>query len=267
VLRKMLSADSASDTRDTKPISRRYVRPPQPIHFPVSEEMPETNRHLELRTILYVVMKRAFKEHATIGSDQFVYYDPTSAKKKLAPDAFIKLGIPHKPFRSWKVWQRGAPEVAVEVVSDSDEAEDDWNEKLERYRGAGIAEVVRFDPDDKEHPIRIWDHLDGDLVERLPDGGLFECIALGLYWVAVPDPDLDLVLRLARDRAGRDLLATPAEAERAEARGRAEEARGRVEAEKARDALAVEVAELRRMLEQKTTSKKLASTKTKKRAR
>jgi hypothetical protein len=227
--------------------------------------MPETNRHLELRTTLYLLLKRAFKERATIGSEQFVYYDPTNAKKNLAPDVFVKLDIPHKTFRTWKVWQRGAPEIAVEIVSDSDEAEDDWNEKLERYRATGIAEVVRFDADDKEHPIRVWDHLDGDLVERLPEDGAFECVALGLYWVTVPDPELDAVLRLARDRAGRDLLPTSTEAEREEARARAEEARARAEAEKARDALAAEVAELRRMLEQKSSSKEHTPTKAKKR--
>lgn len=261
----MLSAESTADTRDSKQNTRRYVRPPQPIHFPASEEMPETNRHLELRTTLYLLLKRAFHERATIGSEQFVYYDPTNAKKNLAPDVFVKLDRPHKTFRIWKVWQRGAPEVAVEVVSDSDEAVDDWNEKLERYRAAGIGEVVRFDADDEKHPIRVWDHVDGDLVERLPDNGVFECVALGLYWVAIPDPELDCVLRLARDRAGRDLLPTSAEAERTEARGRAEEARGRAEAEKARDAFAAEVAELRRKLEQKTTAEKHTPTKTKKR--
>jgi Uma2 family endonuclease len=259
----MLIAESASDKLDAKKRGQQYVRPPQPIHFPASEEMPETNRHLELRTILYLILKRAFKERATIGSEQFVYYDPTNAKKNLAPDVFVKLDIPHKTFRVWKVWQRGAPDVAVEVVSDSDEAVDDWNEKLERYRASGIAEVVRFDADDKKHPIRVWDHVDGDLVERLSEDGVFECAALGLYWVPVPDPDLDMVLRLARDRAGRDLLLTPTEAEKSEARGRADEARGRadeargrMEAEKARDTLAAEVAELRKMLEQQTTTKK-----------
>jgi hypothetical protein len=37
-------------------------------------------------------------------------------------------------------------------------------EKLERYRQAGIAEVVRFDPEARERSLRLWDLLDGDLV-------------------------------------------------------------------------------------------------------
>src|SRR5262245_55685629 len=104
--------------------SQRYVRPPRPIHFPASEEMPETNRHLELRTALYQLLKRELAPRATIGSDQFVYYDPTTAKKKLAPDAFVKLDVAHSTFRVWKTWLRGAPDVAVEVVSDSDEGDE-----------------------------------------------------------------------------------------------------------------------------------------------
>jgi Uma2 family endonuclease len=228
----------------------RYVRPPRPIHFPAEEEAPETNRHLELRTALYLILKRAFSAHATAGSDQFVYYDPTSAKKRLAPDAFLKLGVPHAPFRVWKTWLRGAPDLAVEVVSDSDEGEEAWDQKLERYRACGIGEVVRFDADDEARPIRVWDHVDGDLVERVaPEDGLFECVCLGLWWTAQPHPTLDRMLRLARDREGRVLLPTP---EDAEAHGRAEEAHGRAEAERARDQLAAEVTELRWMLAQRT---------------
>ncbi len=256
---------------------RRYVRPPRPVHFPASQEMPETNRHLELRTALYQILKRELATRATLGSEQFVYYDPRSSKKNLAPDAFVKLGEPHATFRVWKTWLRGAPEVAVEVVSDSDEGDEDWEVKLERYRAVGIGEVVRFDPDDANQPIRVWDHVDGDLVEReKPEDGVFECVPLGLFWVAVPHPMFVRMLRLARDRAGTDLLLTPDEAElreararqeeargrqeeargrqeeargrQEEARGRQEEARARAEAEQARDRAEAEVAELRKKL-------------------
>ncbi len=264
----MAMTEHTSLPRSTSEGRRRYVRPPQPIHFPASEEMPETNRHLELRTALYLILKRELAARATIGSDQFVDHDPTTAKKKLAPDAFVKLDVPHSVFRVWKTWQRGAPDVAVEVVSDSDEGDEDWNIKLERYRAAGIGEVVRFDPDDAEQPIRVWDHVDGDLVERArPEDGVFECVSLGLFWVAVPHPAFVHMLRLSRDHAGRDLLPTPEEAEQAEARAREaeararvlaeqdrqEEARARALAEQDRDRLAAEVSELRRMLEERAS--------------
>jgi Uma2 family endonuclease len=191
-----------------------YARSPEPVRFPESEEVPETNRHLEIRTALYLILKRAFAEEATIGSDQFVYWDPRTAKKCLAPDAFVRMGTPHRPFRSWKVWERGAPQLGVEVISDSDEGESDWDEKLERYRAAGVSEVVRFDPLDEEQPIRIWDAVDGDLVERAPsDPARFVCDTLALFWTVVEHPSIGPMLRLARDRDGRELLPTPEEAE------------------------------------------------------
>jgi Uma2 family endonuclease len=211
-----------------------YRRPPEPVYFPEAEEVPETNRHLELRTALYLILKRELAHGATLGSDQFVYWDPTTSKKRLAPDAFVRLGAPHRTFRTWKTWVGGAPDLAVEIVSDSDEAEPDWNDKLERYRAAGIGEVVRFHPDDRERPIRIWDALDGDLVERAPgDPDLLACETLGLWWTVVQDPSLGPMLRLARDREGRDLLPTPdeAEAKAREAETQAREANKGLEAE------------------------------------
>lgn len=253
----MAMIEHTPSSRSASGSPRRYVRLPQPIHFPAFEEMPETNRHLELRTALYQILKRELALRATLGSDQFVYYDPTSAKRKLAPDAFVKLDVPHSTFRVWKTWLRGAPDVAVEVVSDSDDGDEAWETKFERYRAAGVGEVVRFDPDDSERPLRVWDHIDGDLVERArPKNGVFECACLGLFWVVVPHPQFVRMLRLARDRAGRVLLPTPEEAEQLEARARAgaerardEEARRRVVAEKDRERLTAEVAELRKMLE------------------
>ena len=187
--------------------------------------MPETNRHLEIRTALYLILKREFAAIATIGSDQFIYWDPTTSKKRLAPDAFIRLDAPHRTFRTWKTWQHGAPDVAVEVVSDSDEGEPDWNEKLDRYRATGILEIVRFYPEDRERPIRIWDAADGDLVERAAsDPDLLACEALGLWWTVTEHPDIGPMLRLARDREGLDLLLTPDEAE---AKARESEAQAR----------------------------------------
>ncbi|WP_437585855.1 Uma2 family endonuclease [Sorangium sp. So ce1000] len=204
-----------------------YSRPPEPVYFPESEEVPETNRHLELRTALYLILKRELSHTATLGSDQFVYWDPTTPKKRLAPDAFVRLGVPHWTFRTWKTWLHGAPDLAVEIVSESDEGEPDWEEKLMRYRAAGIREVVRFHPDDRGRPIRVWDAHDGDLVERAPDDPeLRACEALGLWWTVVEDPSVGPMLRLARDRGGHDLLPTPDEAE-----AKAREANRKLEAE------------------------------------
>ncbi|AUX34695.1 MULTISPECIES: Uma2 family endonuclease [Sorangium] len=221
-----------------------YRRPPEPVLFPEAEEVLETNRLLELRTALYLILKRELAHAATLGSDQFVYWDPTTPRKRLAPDAFVRLGAPHRTFRTWKTWLHGAPDLGVEIVSESDEGEPAWEEKLERYRAAGIREVVRFDPDDRARPIRVWDALDGDLVERSPeDPDLCACETLGLWWTVVEDPSVGPMLRLARDREGRELLPTPDEAaaKAREAEAEAREANRKLQAEL--DALRAELAQ------------------------
>jgi Uma2 family endonuclease len=227
----------------------RYLRPPEPVRFPESEEVPETNENFERRVLLYQSLKLAIAGTATIGSDQFVYWDPTTAAKRLAPDVFVRLGTPHRTFRIWKTWQRGAPELGVEIISHSDDGEPTWEEKLARYRAAGVGEVVRFDPEDRARPIRVWDLLGSDLVERSADDpDLLRCEALGLWWVAAPHDDLGLTLRLARDRDGHDLLPNPdeqAKSAQAEAR-KARDAEARAQAENER--LQAEMAALRAQL-------------------
>jgi Uma2 family endonuclease len=231
-----LSGDDAARAR-----RHRYLRPPEPVRFPESEEVPETNDNFERRVLLYQSLKLAVAGTATIGSDQFVYWDPTTAAKSLAPDVFVRLGTPHRTFRIWKTWQRGAPDLGVEIISHSDDGELDWEEKLARYRAAGVAEVVRFDPEDHARPIRVWDLIASDLVERSGDDpDLLRCEALGLWWAAEDHGDLGLTLRLARDRDGHDLLPTPDEqakkARDAEANAQAEARKAHDEARKARDA-------------------------------
>jgi Uma2 family endonuclease len=207
-----------------------YERAPVPVYFPRSKEVPETLRHLEIRTALYLSLKRELAAEATLGSGQFVYWDPTSAKQNLAPDAFVRLGVPHRTYSTWKTWEHGAPDLGVEIVSDSDEGEPAWSETLERYRASGIGEVVRFNPEDREQPIRIWDAIGGDLVERsLRDPDLRACEKLGLWWTIVEDEMIGPMLRISRDREGLDLLPTPEEAE-ARAQGANERLQAKVDA-------------------------------------
>lgn len=185
--------------------------------------MPESKRHLDLRTALYTIVRSAFGERASIGSDQFVYFDASDPRKCLAPDLFVRLGEPDTSFESWKIWQRGAPELAVEIVSDSDAPERAWEEKIERYHAAGFEEIVRFDPErPKGSRLRVWDRVDGDLVERIVRDDLSPCLILGGALLVHEDPALGPMLRLSRDIRGQELLPTPEEARDAEAQARRE---------------------------------------------
>jgi hypothetical protein len=194
---------------------RRYLRTPLPLHFPVEQRVPEGDAHFRRRILLYLSLRRELYGRGLVSSDQFVYWDATDPTKCLAPDVAVRLGSWSDEIKSWKTWEWGAPHVGVEIVSDSDEAEHDFSEKLERYSRAGIGEVVRFDPSRAARPLRLWDLLSGDLVERdLADPKALHCDALGLYWCAREDPTLGLTVRLCRDPEGNELVPTPEEAER-----------------------------------------------------
>jgi Uma2 family endonuclease len=209
---------AASNAVDRSPVRHRYVRAPQPLFFPVEERVPEKGRHLEIRTVLYQIVRDAFRDSATVGSEQFVYWDPTDPKQCCAPDLFVRLGTPHAPVDCWKVWERGAPDLVVEITSASDAAESPWETKLERFRRLGAREIVRFDPEDRARPIRIWDGIDGDAVERDPAVPAFcRCETLGVYLVVRDDAEIGPMLRLARDLDGRNVLPTQAEARHEEA--------------------------------------------------
>lgn len=195
---------------------RSYVRPPTPIHFPESLEMPETGVHLELRTALYLLVRDFVGERGAVGSEQFVYWDPSDPRQCLSPDLIVRIGAAPGPFPTWKTWERGAPHLAVEVVSPSDAGEAAWQKKLAHYRRSGINEIARFDPADDRDPLRLWDRVDGDLVERdLAGEHALLCDTLGVHWCVRSDAALGRVLRLSQDALGQALVATAIERERA----------------------------------------------------
>lgn len=193
-------------------LRHRYLREPVPLHFPESEEVGETGEHRYAMILLERIVRHALGDDALVCADQFLYFDPTNPKRCLAPDLAVRLGAPNEIIGSWRTWQRGAPQVGVEIESDWDR-EPVLTVKLERYRAAGVEEVVCFDPRPSPPTLRIWDLVEGDLVERDPaQPEARRCDAFGLYWCVVEDKKVGHVLRLARDPEGRDLLPTPEEA-------------------------------------------------------
>jgi Uma2 family endonuclease len=184
-------------------------------YFPVYAEMPETKRHLEQRTLLYQVLKLAFGDRAAVGCDQFVYWEPTDPRVCLAPDAFVCLGEVNDLFPSWKVWERAVPQVAVEIVSESDERARGWDAKLERYRRLGVTELVRFDSVATEQPLRIWERVADVLLERELTQPRAASRVLPGFWLAIEQPGMGLVLRLSHEEQGARLFLTEAEQQRA----------------------------------------------------
>jgi Uma2 family endonuclease len=190
----------------------RHVREVRPLHFPDSEpedeKVPEGKEHYEQRSLLFSVLKHNFGERCSIGCDQYVYFNARNPRVNVAPDVFLKLDRPDSYFGSWKTWERGVPELAVEIVSPTENFGADWAEKLEKYFELGVRELVRFDPERMQ--LNIWDRIEDDLVERIVDGDRSPCVTLGLVWTTWQEELAYLRLTTLEG----ELLPTPLEAER-----------------------------------------------------
>jgi Uma2 family endonuclease len=194
----------------------REERPGEPLLFPESEpedeRVSESKRHLTIRTALYLTLSLELRGAHSVGSKQLVYWNARDPRRCCSPDAFVKLGVRDAMFDSWKTWERGVPELVVEILSRSDREPLPWQEKVERFHELGVREVVRFDADGVPgERLRVWDRIADDLVERVVESDATPCAALGLFWVVAPVDGVDIGLRLARDAAGKSLIATPLE--------------------------------------------------------
>jgi len=212
--------------------SLQHVRPVVPLHFPASEpeseRMGQSGRHYLMCKALYDILRAAAGDEHTVSCDAFAYFDAANPERKLAPDGAVKLGVRQHLFDSWKTWERGAPELAFEILSPSDSPERwTFEEKLQRYRALGVTELVVFHVEGEPGSrLRVWDRIDGDLVERTVSGETTPCLTLDAHLVVAPVDELPACVRLAADPAGSDLFPTEAEARRdAEARLRDAEKR------------------------------------------
>jgi Uma2 family endonuclease len=191
--------------------SLAHLRVPVPLRFPESAEMPEGTDHLILRTFLYQLVGHVLGPEHTVGSDQFLYWLPTNPRRCVAPDVLVKLGVAQHRFGSWKCWERGAPDLAVEIISPNEGDGIEWDEKLARYAELGVQELLRFDPEEAAgQRLRAWDRIEGDFVERAVEGDGTPCVALALHWVVRPIDAVPVGLRLADDHGS--LVASRAEA-------------------------------------------------------
>jgi Uma2 family endonuclease len=201
-----------------EPLGTAEVRPVPPVDFPSTDEewdMPEGLRHRNLCGLLYHLLRRCVGDLGAVGSDQFVYFDASNPKRKCAPDAFVKLGATQTSFPSWKTWDKGVPELCVEILSPSETEEKlPLGEKLARFLAMGVAEVVAYDVEGEPGArLRAWDLVDGALVERVVEGEATPCRTLDLWFVIAPwsqerEPH---ALRLAHDARGGTLVTTAEE--------------------------------------------------------
>ena len=146
--------------------------------------MPETGRHGEVCELLKHVMRTAAGSANTVGKDHFVYYDSADPRRCVAPDVFVKLGVPQHLVYSWRSWLLGVPELCIEVLSASDKEPLTFREKLRRYGELAPREFIVFRADGKEgRRVRAWDRKKGMLVERIVSKERTPCRTFGLEFV------------------------------------------------------------------------------------
>lgn len=171
--------------------------------------MNESKRHALICDLVYRLFKDVVGDACAVGCDQFVYFDGEDPKKRLAPDAFVKLGVKDSLFDSWKTWKLGSPELCVEILSSSDTGEYlPLKTKMTRYRTLGVEELILFDMErEAGGRLRAFDRVDGDLVERIVDGETTPCLTLTnayearFEWFLAPADDIPLALRLKKNDA------------------------------------------------------------------
>jgi hypothetical protein len=117
-------------------------------------------------------------------------------------------------FPSWKTWERGAPQLAVEIASPNEP----WEEKLLHYRELGVLELVLFDPEAEDgQRLRIW-HREGEqLMEREVVNESAPAMVLGGSWLVGESPIDKACLRL-KNEAGELLLSEREARQTADAR-------------------------------------------------
>ncbi|MBX3191360.1 MAG: Uma2 family endonuclease [Labilithrix sp.] len=238
----------------------------QPLRFPASEpeweKLPESRRHVRLCKALFEMLRAICCPQHTVGWDQFVYFDAMDPKRKLAPDAFVKLGVPDHDFDSYLVWEEGTPEVAFEVLSPSDTPERwTFKEKLRRYHALGVRELLCINVDAKPGKrLRAWDRIEHDLVERVVTGEKTPCLVLGVTLLVGHVDVYPVALRIARDAAGLDLVLTESEAADEASAQRDAVMAERDEASAQRDAAMARIAALEKQLAAKPRAKRRSTT-------
>lgn len=192
----------------------------------------------------------------TVGSDQFVYLDASNPKRCIAPDVYAKATPRGEPVRSWKVWERGAPDVAVEIVSDSDASEMSWDQKFALYQALGVKELVRLDLISGEAPLRVWNRTQEVLSERLVNDGSgaaygVASLVFPFYWVVAPAAGLPNTLRIATGLEPLSLVPTATEGREAERQAKEAERLAKEAERQAKEAAEARVAALEALLRSK----------------
>jgi Uma2 family endonuclease len=138
-----------SETALTAP----YVTlPPTQAELPYDDGEPmESQRHKLQMDLLIDALTPWLeqREDGYVGGNMFVYYSMAQIRNKdfKGPDFFAVLGVPKGERRSWVIWEEEkAPDVIIELLSDSTAAVDKNQKKLIYQNQIRVPEYFWFDP-------------------------------------------------------------------------------------------------------------------------
>jgi Uma2 family endonuclease len=211
------SSREVTDNLDWQP-----PMPPTDLIFDDGEPL-ESSRHRVVMNLLIRSLKHhwAQRNNFFVGGNMFVYYSSKQVKNRdfRGPDFLVVLNVESDPTRlGWVVWEENGryPDVIIELLSDSTEAEDLGAKKRLYEQVFKTKDYFVFHPF-KENSLQGW-HLDSDRgyqpIEENSQGWLW-CESLGLWvgnWQGMVEDD-NAVWPRFYDEAGNVVL-LPEEAER-----------------------------------------------------
>lgn len=135
------------------PLSAPYVElPPTQAELPYDDGEPmESARHQAQMDLLIdaLIPWLEQREEGFAGGNMFVYYSLAQVRNKdlKGPDFFVVLGVPKGERKSWVVWEEEkAPDVVIELLSDSTAAVDKNEKKLIYQNQMRVPEYFWYDP-------------------------------------------------------------------------------------------------------------------------
>ncbi|MBW4694860.1 MAG: Uma2 family endonuclease [Lyngbya sp. HA4199-MV5] len=126
--------------------------PPTQAELPYDDGVPmESARHKTQMDLLIdaLIPWLAQRDDGFVGGSMFVYYSLAQVRNQdfKGPDFFAVLGVPKEKRKSWVVWEEGkAPDVVIELLSDSTAAADKTKKKLIYQEQMRVPEYFWYDP-------------------------------------------------------------------------------------------------------------------------